>query len=1242
MSDPLVKETVKLLRGNLGDKAGVLVRESAEVSSLARSARDATDNPGFLQCLLAISITSAPFITLSDINEIITPALKAIELADHVTRRALSRLISSLLVATQVEGSAAPIIAPKKKKGEEENDSYPTIGVPAASDGHHKTLLTPVEMMALLSSVYNKPGTSRHTRNGILDVYSTLFTNLGTSWVEHYYSDTIQHLIAEIGCGMAAGSGYSGWNSRLAERTEPSKARYDCLVARKAVGILLRQVLSGRLLSEPGQINAIIEIATLYLKKWPSLLPTQPSPSKQSLVIALDEVAGLLSSLGCAPSAVQDVLNDALVRLISHPSHTIQISAAWTLRSLCAVAPTKLSSTINHVVELLSKELSLLSTPASTPESSRRVVGQAHALAALINIIPQQPLYVSFDVSAKCMSLAIQLLKQSSHHELRVSGVEIQVVWIIVASLMSLGPHFVRLHLPQLLILWRNALPKPTSKDASAAQVRGDHEWAFLLHVRECTLGSMLSFLQHNGGATKGSTTSLINEDVGRRLAALLSNALVFSTSFATSRPNVAADPAPASGLSLMDRDVMYRRRVLQCLVALGQNVATRSLQVTLLQQVVVNFSDPDIHLVEAGGVATYSSVWDQVDGIGYGITTLLREDSVDVAGGDDLDEEKKSIRLNRDLVEAEIEGLLKLSVLDAAEHDDMVLSSSMNGTSAPPSPTVQSALPTRPPPAAGVVDASIELFCQYFPLQEAPNQGALLQSLLNNLRSARLEKNPGRRTAILSNSLTAILGCLRVIMRASVGASRKPLDPAVGNLMREFIKEALLSSEARLRLAGAETIGRLSALGSTAFMASQIQFCVNQVVTNTDPSNRAGCALAFGEIYSHVGGLAAGPVLKTIVEVLLSLAADPHPLVHYYALQALSQVIGSASTSYSPFTNPTLGLLGKLYMSESHEPEGGSAGSVNLRGNLPAYQAMCRVMDEVIGVLGPELQESERVRSLVLTLLKELGREADEGIIVEAIKATQHFLMFSSSSIDYAQLITTLRSRLSSSTRQPLRAAAVNSIYSLVQRDAALMSKLGGDGLVSELFALLDDDPSIEGVRDAIVSWLRQTADANPSGWIDVCQRIISRSVASKAAAVAEVPGLMNFTDEESQGLGLESEGGVRPGAPGARPASRWRTQLFALQCLHQIFSTVILGGRREHFDLVTAKVGRVNRKGLLVHRVSDLIKMAFTASTAQVMEIRLEGLVVLRNVIEVDHSSLSAVSCAEADSPAWHLVEL
>ncbi|GAA5914098.1 hypothetical protein JCM5296_003575 [Sporobolomyces johnsonii] len=1206
MSDQMVKDTMKALRGGLAEKVGAVVRGCAD-------------------SLLAMTAATGTYSTLAEIDTVLTPAFRALESADFVTRRALSRLVAGILAATQVEGSAAPVPAPRKKKAkdgeEDDDDGYPEIGASAVSEGATKTLLSPIEMLAQLSGPYNRSSSSRRLRNALIDVYAELFKTLGSSWVEHYYADIAKHVIDEIGCGSAAGLGWIGWNARAAERIEPAKARYDALAARKAVVILLQDVVGGQLLSEAGQIAAAREIGTLYLKRWPSLMPTQPAPSKQSLVIALNETSGLLRSLGCAPQAVQEVLYDSLVRLVSHPSHSVQISAAWALRTFCNAAPTRLSSTIVHIVDLLNKDLAVISSNGPSPSADvhRRVVGYAHALAALINLIPHKPLYVSFDLSAKCMSLAIQLLKQSGNHELHVSGVEIQVAWILVGALMSLGPNFVRLHLPQLLILWRNALPKPTSKDASAAQVRGENEWAFLLHIRECTLAAILSFLRHNGpSASTSGGIGLVTDDVARRLVLLLSNGLAFANSFASSHTSLSSEqtPSTSSRLQLIDRDIMFRRRLLQCFVAFGQSPATQPYQVSLLQQVVAIFSDADKYFGEsalqaAASSGSFTSIWDETDGYGFGVTSLIRDGGNDVAGGYESaaagTANSKLAKLNRDTAEAKIEEQLKRAVLSAAEHDPLVLSSRLASEPAGFDP-----LPEAPPAAVSLVDAAIELFALYFSMQEANNQNALLQIVNNNLRSFKLDKNPGRRMAVLANSITALVGALR--------HSRRAIDAhQVGGPMRDIVKDALLHSDASLRQAAAESLGRLSGLGGTSFMAAQIQFCVQQVVSNTDPDNRAGCALAFSEIYSHVGSLAAGPVLKTIVDVLLSLSADPHPLVHFYALQSLSHVIDAASLSYAPFTNVTLGMLCKLYMQDTHEPEGGTPGSVNLRGDLPAYQAICRVLDALIGVLGPELQDSERVRELVLILLKEFTLEKDDGISVEAIKATQHFLIFAPDALDHATLVSNLRSQLSS-TKQPLKVAAVNSVYQLVQRDAALMSKLGGDGLVRELFALLDDDPSIEGVRDAIMSWLRQTADSNPSGWIDLCQRIMSRSAgtAQKPDVAAAPSAMPTFTDEESQGLGLEAEGGARPGAAAARTTSRWRTQLFALQCLHEVFVTVAKSGRREHFDIARARAVRANRRGLLITRVSDLIKMAFTASTAQVMEIRLEGLVVLKDVID------------------------
>ncbi len=478
------------------------------------------------------------------------------------------------------------------------------------------------------------------------------------------------------------------------------------------------------------------------------------------------------------------------------------------------------------------------------------------------------------------------------------------------------------------------------------------------------------------------------------------------------------------------------------------------------------------------------------------------------------------------------------------------------------------------------------------------------ITQLLGSSGSQKPEKNTGRKAAALVNTTFALVLALR--QATSTSARQVFGNIQVTSPLSTFLKEVLVDGDPLLRKASSEAIGRLASVAGTNFLTNQVKTLVDQVVSNRDPHGRAGCALAFGAIHSYVGGLAAGPLLKTTVHVLMSLVNDPHPVVHFWALSALARVIDAASLAYAPFVSSTLGLLFKVYMMESHEPDGGSLNHVNISGDLPAYQVVCQNIDAVITVLGPDIQESARTRTLVLDLVHQFIDEEADGSCVEAIKCIQHFLMFAPDHVNVPELVTRFRGYLSTS-RRPLKLASINALYQLVQRDALSMSKLGGDQLVEELFAMLDDDSSVDGVRNVIASWLQQTVIYNPSAWIDLCQRIMSRTTASQQAADAAT------ADDEGQSLSV----GI--GSSTGRQTSRWRTQLFALQCLHNICTAVGRSGRREHLDVAFARSQGMPVQGLLVSRVPDLIKIAFTASAAHVTEIRLEGLTVLTDVIEV-----------------------
>lgn len=596
--------------------------------------------------------------TISDVETILNICVKSLDSADQLTRHNLAHLVGCLLASTQVERTV-PVPEPAQKlKKDHENADDDNTNSPHATAEVKKALLNPIEMLLHLSNHFNKPHQSRKIRVGIFDFYAALFTQLGAGWVETNFSLVVGHLMNEI-----------------VALHRNSTTRYETLSVRALVGILMRDLIGVRMLSEQGQIGAIQELANNYLKRWPAMMPGQVAPSSPVLVMALREVAGLLQQLGNAPPPVQDALSEPLVTILAHPNYTVRVTASWALRCFCYSTPLRLPKTILVLMERLQRDLTLINTPSSTREASQRALGHAYGLAALVSAIPERPLYVSYDVSAKVLDMATQLLKRASDHDLKVAGIEVEVAWMLIASLMSLGPNFVRPHLPQLLVLWRNALPKPTSKDSQNNTGRSVAEWNFLLHIRESALGAVMCFLQRN-------LSTLVTLDVARRIASLLSNALSFANGFISQNVE---DPTelqqlhqqqqqyqhppgvkPERKLTLREREALLRRRVYQCFSELGFGSIPESTQASLLQSTISAFANPDaygtggsaVQAAIASSAGTFTSVWATVDGYGYGVTSneVVDFGGIGVGGRRDY--------LNRDDVEVSIDTLVRISLI--------------------------------------------------------------------------------------------------------------------------------------------------------------------------------------------------------------------------------------------------------------------------------------------------------------------------------------------------------------------------------------------------------------------------------------------------------------------------------------------------------------------------------------------------------------------------------------------------
>jgi hypothetical protein len=112
---------------------------------------------------------------------------------------------------------------------------------PHAATEVKKALFNPAEMLLLLSNHFNQPHQSHKIRVGIFDFYAALFTQFGTGWVETNFSLVVGHLMNEI----------------VAVQRNTT-TRYKTLSVWSLVGILMRDLIGVRMLSEQGQIGATL------------------------------------------------------------------------------------------------------------------------------------------------------------------------------------------------------------------------------------------------------------------------------------------------------------------------------------------------------------------------------------------------------------------------------------------------------------------------------------------------------------------------------------------------------------------------------------------------------------------------------------------------------------------------------------------------------------------------------------------------------------------------------------------------------------------------------------------------------------------------------------------------------------------------------------------------------------------------------------------------------------------------
>jgi len=1186
LAETTAKDIFKLCKHGFNDKS-LIIR---------------ADSGNCLQALYEYTIYPKPAYQ-GDYESLIILMIKGMDKSNFKVRQSLSSAASYLLVTFL----QSPI--PKKKSSSvPAPPTYPTID----------------EALSILYNAFNKYS-SREILTGIIECYASFYQKMGIQWIEDNYSLILNHTLS------------------LLKNTKSDQN--SSLIVSEYCKYLLRNVI-GKILSESAQNNAVKIIINEHIKK---VLANKTFTEEKDLEMKciLDELAALLLDLGPALIYVPEVAK-GLNSIISYPNRAVNITASWCIRCFCKQNSTYINQEISYFVNQLNNAESSLNE--NNKNSIEKYISFCYPLATLITLIPQRSLNVSIATAAQLFNYSSHILKsiqggQSSNIPLKIMDAKIQVAWTIIDALMSLGPKFVKVHLTQLLNLWKNALPKISMKDNSIQY--SEKEIIHQIDSRSYALSALHSFLEYNDN-------DLINIDISKRIVICLNNVLAFISSLPKHYSNIlsstlntqslintatsASITVPFSSSStplkkVMEREYLMKKRLYQCYCKFSDPSVYEMAQTILLKS-TLELIAPDYEKNTnpfTGNISSHhlnSSIL-----AGSYTTSLIKGIRVEVANHLGLIDRGINNIVTSDYDVQRIEELIDQKSFSSCENDPHILFEKEYCLDT--SDIIQQC-PVSPPLNIGMVDAAIELYSKLFPIQGSNHQETCNEYFLKVTKYLETKIWPGKKEAVQTNLIIAILGSLKYILK-NQGSLK---SNKVASQIKELILSSLSHSSYVIRAISSETVGRLAQVMNTAtFTNPLMKELIDKIVNLRDPETRSGCSLALGCIQGHVGGMAGGSQLKTIVGILHSLASDPHPQVHMWALYSIWLIIEGSGLMYSTYVNSTLSIISKLIMSETHEPVSSFENYNSIHaGYAGVYPAFGKILYALIGVIGPELMLSSKLRDLCFNLYEEFKNDSDPFVVVEAIRCIQHFILFAPKHLDVGSLIPFLQYQLSNDNKsqvQVLRKGCVTCLYQLVQREPELVLR-NANKLEEQLFGLLDIEPDKmvkDEIKDILLNLLRCVGPKRPSQWLLLIKIILSKSGTVGGASNDSSMIHMNEQDEDDEEYFTNIDESDKKPSKVVQFSSkgknievvllpRWRTHLFALNCLRELLNVIYKTGQKAHYDLQIARKIREQygdkNTDFLVFKLNDLIQMAFGTATATVIDLRLGGLNVLQDILQ------------------------
>ncbi|KAM4013422.1 HEAT repeat-containing protein 5A isoform 2-T2 [Anomaloglossus baeobatrachus] len=1138
----------------LGSSASSCHRDIYKAARSCLTDRSMSVRCATAQCLLALQ-NEASFMSGSDLESLVSLCFKAFEGSSYDVRLGVSRLLGKVL-ARAVHGTSP------SRQGTRRISLEDALGLLSTGflRGNSGFLRGGGDMLGGNSS------TTRHVRLGATQAYIIFISTLGGHWLSRNVPVLVAHLLDIVSH----------------QKATPTAVEAAC--TRRCVSYILRATL-GELLGEKAQLEAAREMCDIIKKLMRSVdamlgdgnMETRPcttdiTASQHALVCALQELGDLVLGLGTtAAPLLRDSSSGVLDTVISvalHPSVSARLAAAWCLRCVVVALPSLAAPLLDRCAERL----------VALKSSHEAVSGYSLATAGLLGSIRLCPLGVPQGKGKVIMSLAEDLLCSANQNS-RLSMHSVQAGWLLISSLMTLGPAMVQPHLGRLLLLWQSVFPQ-NRKDLDLERSRGDSfTWQVTLEGRAGAMCAINSFMSH--------CRDLVTEDVLHRLLP----PLPFAVALLSQLPSL----QKIYGNSLKACSVLYRHRLYQLLILMPPKSYEGSL-CAIMKELVADLSSPDY--TPSGAV--------------FLLPALCHPEDLVLLGPSLQESDHRAIE-EQFLLSNGIPG-------GSLEYDPHAIYHM---------PSKGESVPTPLPPTFTVIQAAASLFGVLLSNMPESQRTQILEQLVDSVKQAK----GFRQQSVQLSALSAL--CCFFKHLASNHINLGPEETRRPCL--SLIVGALESRNPWLRCAAVECVARLAhVVSEPSYTSSLAQTSFDKLKVARDVVARTGHSLALGSLHRHLGGIGSTQHLSSCVAVLHSLSQDTtSPEVQTWALHSLSVVIDSSGPLYYSHIEPTLSLLMTALLSTppSHAEVHRSLGrclsallntlgpELQGSGELVATQRKhcllaCSVMQENPDCL---------VQAQGISCLQQLHMFAPKHVNLSSLVPTLCEVL-----LDNSMLVHLCSPHLI------LRRAVLACLRQLAQREAAevsehamSMAKDGQEdlkmdvnmrelGLEGVLLSLLDreSDPQLrQDVKETLIHMQSCTGLGRLSFWLRLHKDILSAS--ADFAAVASVDATQEEECEQSCSDSVLTSRKEESSSLSVSP--RWHTRVFSMECVNMLVSQCVAEGG-AHFNMAEAqemKLKEPDRDFLVLH-LQDLVRMSFMAATDHSEQLRLVGLQALLLVIQ------------------------